>query len=514
MKKLLQLGIIVFGINVYSQTAGSLDTSFGTGGKVVTSINTGSDKANGISLQSDGKIVVAGVTTSASTGKDFVCVRYNSDGTLDATFGTGGIVTTDVQTGSDDVAYSLAIQSDGKIVLGGYSDDGSQKKAALIRYNSNGTIDTTFGTSGKTLTPFELTQASEIKIIKIHALTGNIVVGGNTVVVTNKAKPVIARYTSTGILDTTFNTTGIRLLWIDSLDSQYLMTVEDLVVQTNGKISAIGWRDFPTMTFSNDNWACRVNSNGTMDTTFSTDGVNKYNGSFNGNDRAFSMLLKADNTFVVGGSSDVSAQNYAYAMFEIAPTGLLGSSTNQISIPFSALDKSYPYGLGEDINGKYVLVGSTGSTTNRTFSIARVNANYTIDTTFDTDGKVTTTFGANALNEAFDMAIQTDNKIIAVGYSGNDFAIARYNGTTNLSIDDYEINKSLAVFPNPVKNNLQINLLDKTLIDNTYSILDLNGRIILKGNLSNEFNQVNLENLSKGFYILKVNNLIKKFIKE
>ena len=98
--------------------------------------------------------------------------------------------------------------------------------------------------------------------------------------------------------------------------------------------------------------------------------------------------------------------------------------------------------------------------------------------------------------------------------SGNDFAIARYNGTTNLSIDDYEINKSLAVFPNPVKNNLQINLLDKTLIDNTYSILDLNGRIILKGNLSNEFNQVNLENLSKGFYILKVNNLIKKFIKE
>ena len=336
----------------------------------------------------------------------------------------------------------------------------------------------------------------------------------STTVTTTKAKPVIARYTSSGLLDTAFNTTGIQLLWIDSLDSQYLMTVEDLAVQTNGKISAVGWSDFPSMSYSNDNWACRINSNGTMDTTFSTDGVNKYNGSFNGNDRAFSMLLKSDNTIVVGGSSDVSAQNYAYAMFEIAPTGLLGSSSNQISVPFYALDKSYPYGLGEDADGKYVLVGSTGSTTSRTFSIARVNANYTLDTTFDTDGKVTTTFGANALNEAFDMAIQTDNKIIAVGYTGNDFAIARYLGTETLSANEFENQNSLSIYPNPVKNNLQINLLDTSLTNSKYQILDLNGRVILEGNLTNEISQINVENLLKGLYVLKIKNLNKKFIKE
>ena len=514
MKKLLQLGIIIVGLNAYSQSPGSLDASFGTAGKVITSINTGSDKAYGVALQSDGKIVVAGVTTSPTTGNDFVCVRYNSDGTLDTTFGTGGIVTTDVQIGSDDVARSLAIQSDGKIILGGYSDDGNQKKAALVRYNTDGTIDSSFGTTGKVVTSFEGTQASEIKVLKIHSLTGNIIVGGNTTVTTTKAKPVIARYTSSGLLDTAFNTTGIQLLWIDSLDSQYLMTVEDLAVQTNGKISAVGWSDFPSMSYSNDNWACRINSNGTMDTTFSTDGVNKYNGSFNGNDRAFSMLLKSDNTIVVGGSSDVSAQNYAYAMFEIAPTGLLGSSSNQISVPFYALDKSYPYGLGEDADGKYVLVGSTGSTTSRTFSIARVNANYTLDTTFDTDGKVTTTFGANALNEAFDMAIQTDNKIIAVGYTGNDFAIARYLGTETLSANEFENQNSLSIYPNPVKNNLQINLLDTSLTNSKYQILDLNGRVILEGNLTNEISQINVENLLKGLYVLKIKNLNKKFIKE
>ncbi|TBX66115.1 hypothetical protein EZL74_11035 [Flavobacterium silvisoli] len=212
MKRILQFGLILAALNTHSQSAGSLDTSFGNAGKVITSINSGADKAYGVALQSDGKIVVVGVTTNTATGKDFVCVRYNPNGTLDTSFGTGGIVTTDIQLGSDDVAYSIAIQSDGKIIVAGYSDDGSQKKAALIRYNTTGSIDTSFGTAGKTLTPFELTQASEIKVIKIHALTGNIIVGGNTQVTTNKAKPVIARYTSSGILDTTFNTTGIKLL--------------------------------------------------------------------------------------------------------------------------------------------------------------------------------------------------------------------------------------------------------------------------------------------------------------
>ncbi|TBX66116.1 T9SS type A sorting domain-containing protein [Flavobacterium silvisoli] len=292
------------------------------------------------------------------------------------------------------------------------------------------------------------------------------------------------------------------------------MTVEDLVVQSNGKISAVGWSDFPTMSYSNDNWACRINSNGTMDTTFSTDGVNKFNGSFNGNDRAFSMILKSDNTIVVGGSSDVSAQSYAYAMFEIAPSGVLGSTSNQISIPFNALDKSYPYGLAEDINGKYVLVGSTGSTTNRTFSLARVNANYTIDTSFDTDGKVTTTFGANALNEAFDMVIQPDNKIIAVGYTGNDFAIARYLGTDNLSVNEFENQKLISIYPNPTKNTLNVDLINKNLTNSKYQILDLNGRIILEDNLNNDTNRINVESLSNGLYIFKIENLSAKFVKE
>jgi hypothetical protein len=72
----------------------------------------------------------------------------------------------------------------------------------------------------------------------------------------------------------------------------------------------------------------------------------------------------------------------------------------------------------------------------------------------------------------------------------------------------------LNIYPNPAKNNLQINLIDKSLTNNKYQILDLNGRVILEGNFDTEINQINIENLSKGLYIFKIKNLYKKFIKE
>ena len=508
------LGLLFVNLMVYAQNPGSLDVTFGTGGKVVTSVNSGADKAFGVALQSDGKILVAGVTTSSTTGKDFVLLRYNENGTLDSEFGTNGIITTDVQLGSDDEAHSIVLQNDGKIVLAGWSDDGNQKKGAVVRYNANGTIDTDFGTNGKTLLSFEGTQDSEIKVVKIHALTGNILVGGSTAVSTTKAKPVVARLTPTGVLDTGFNTTGIRLLWISSLDSQYLMTVEDLVVQPNGKVSCVGWRDFPTMAFSNDMWACRINTNGTMDTAFSTDGVNTYNGGFNGNDRAFSLHLKDDSSMVIAGSGDNSSQSYAFVLFEVGTNGVAGGTSTQLAINFNGLHRSFPYKLLVDSNGRYVMTGSTGTTNERSFALSRATANYTIDNSFDTDGKVTTTFNNNLLNEAFDAVIQPNNRIVAVGYTGNDIAIARYFGEQTLSNPEFDANNHLSVYPNPAQTVLYVKT-ETPELNESFVVVDLNGRVMLEGNLNTETNTIHVENLSSGIYFIKSGNGNKslKFVK-
>lgn len=511
MNKFLQFGLLLSCMYSFSQ-AGSLDTNFGTAGKVVTSINSGSDKAYGVALQTDNKILVAGMTTNASTGKDFACVRYNTDGSLDTTFGTGGIVTFDLQTGSDDVAYSLVIQSDGKIILAGYSDDGSNKNAALIRLNTDGTLDTSFGTSGKVFTDFITGKADEIKTVKIHTLTGNIIVGGTSSTTSTASQAIIARYNSSGVLDTAFNTTGKVLLPNASGSGTYYYTIEDLAVKSNGKISAVGWINQQGLSWSANHYGCRLNSNGTLDTSFSSDGLIVTNGGFNGDDKSFSMILNSDDSILFSGGGYLSTLEYDYFLGLYDANG--SSAVGKALFDFGSLVKDISYGMGIDSTGKLVLVGSNvTSITNSTFGIARVNANYTVDSTFGTAGKVTTTFGANTANEAFDMVIQADDKIIAVGYTGNDFAIARYNGNV-LSINGFENTKQFTIFPNPVKNELNIDLLENEILNKDYQIFDINGRTVLLGEIESNFKTLNVEGLSKGLYLLKINQSTIKFIKE
>ena len=124
-----------------------------------------------------------------------------------------------------------------------------------------------------------------------------------------------------------------------------------------------------------------------------------------------------------------------------------------------------------------------------------------------------TSFGANTFSESYDMAIQSDDKIILVGYSGNDFAIARYNGNT-LSNNEFGLNKQITLYPNPVKNKLNIDLKYNQSSSDAFKIYDINGRVILGGNLTNGLNQINVENLSNGLYIFNAENINQKFIKE
>jgi uncharacterized delta-60 repeat protein len=112
---------------------GSLDTTFGTGGIVTTSVGSGYDIAYSLVIQPDGRILAAG-SSHYGSNYNFALVRYNTDGSLDTTFGTGGIVTTPVGSGWD-YANGLGIQSDGRIVAAGYSDNGSHNNFALTRYS-------------------------------------------------------------------------------------------------------------------------------------------------------------------------------------------------------------------------------------------------------------------------------------------------------------------------------------------------------------------------------------------
>ena len=119
--------------NAFAAADDSLDTSFGTNGKVTTAVGSGNEVIYSVILQSDGKIIAAGYSNNGSNN-DFALVRYNSDGSLDTSFGTAGKVTTAVGAGAEEI-NSAILQSDGKIIAAGFSYNGSNNDFALVRYS-------------------------------------------------------------------------------------------------------------------------------------------------------------------------------------------------------------------------------------------------------------------------------------------------------------------------------------------------------------------------------------------
>ena len=161
---------------------GSLDTTFGTAGtgKILTPVGSVSnDQGNSVTLQADGKIIVAGSGAGSGTGTDFALVRYNTDGTLDTGFGTGGKILTPVGTGtSNDIGQSVTVQADGKIVVAGQGSGSGGTDFAVVRYNANGSLDTTFGTGGKILTPVGADTSTDFAYSVTVQADGKIVVAG------------------------------------------------------------------------------------------------------------------------------------------------------------------------------------------------------------------------------------------------------------------------------------------------------------------------------------------------
>lgn len=187
-------------------TDGSADTGFGGTGRVA--VTGGLVVAYGVAVQGDGKIVAAGTGLgSGGVNLDFAMVRLLADGTLDSGFGTGGVVTTELGT-TDDEANSVALQADGKIVLGGRTGNGAASgDLAVVRYLSDGTLDPAFGTGGKVMGAAHAsgTYGRRLAIQPdgkiVQACT-------NPDYSTGGAGYTVVRYNSDGSLDTAFNGTG------------------------------------------------------------------------------------------------------------------------------------------------------------------------------------------------------------------------------------------------------------------------------------------------------------------
>lgn len=189
---------------------GKLDKSFGTDGKLTTNFNLDNEEALAVALQPDGKIIAAGRTHVAGASFDSAIARYNSDGTLDSTFGSGGKVTTDF-SGGFDIANGVAVQPNGKIIVSGWAQNGANGKSdfGLARYNSNGSLDSSFGSGGRVVTDFD--GGDDTPFAMAVEFDGKIVVAGLTVAA-GVASFALARYEISKPRITSASVSGKQLL--------------------------------------------------------------------------------------------------------------------------------------------------------------------------------------------------------------------------------------------------------------------------------------------------------------
>ena len=411
--------------------AGDLDTSFAGTGKVTTPFGREEDVATSVVLQPDGKIVCSGYSSSVLGTVAFVA-RYNADGSLDTAFGTGGKVTENFG-GSFALATAIALQADGKIVAAGYvgtpAPATSRFDFFLLRYNPDGTLDLTFDADGKVTTDFSTFDEADSLLIQSDSKL--VVTGSTSNNSPDRTFAALARYNADGSLDTSFGTGGK----ITGHEGSAFAAI----VQPDGFIVTGGWGcTAATCTQNFDFTFARYNTNGVLDSTFGINGKATAAVSA-GRDEGRAIARQSDGKIVGAGVNLNSSAVDPVAVVRLNANGTLdtGFGTGGIvqNLPFVVEDA---FSLGLESSGKIVTGGRIFNTaTDADFAVIRLNTIGTLDTTFGNGGIVTTSFGSN-LDGITRFAIQSDGKIVGVGFAetqaGNiDAAIARYLTSVSVS---------------------------------------------------------------------------------
>jgi uncharacterized delta-60 repeat protein len=422
MKRIVMFFVFLFSISsfLFSQD-GALDITFNSTGKVTTSIGSGYDFGKSVAIQSDGKIIVAGVY-SHGTDDDFAVVRYTSAGALDNTFGTGGIVTTSIGS-HNDAAYSVAIQSDGKIVVAGLSSDGSKNHIAVVRYTSVGALDAGFGTGGIVTTVIGSSDNPGFGVA-IQS-DGKILVSGYAHIGLNDDFAVV-RYSSVGALDGGFGTGGI----VTTNFGSGVAAGNSVAIQSDGKIVVAGY--FSSGGSAVDFAVARYTSTGALDNTFDTDGkVTTAIGS--ASDVGNSVAIQSDGKIVVAGYAHIGSTD-DFAVVRYTSNGALDNSFDTDGIVTTAIGTGttdWGYSVALQLDGKIVVAGFTAG---NNIAVVRYTSTGALDNTFGTTGKVTTAVGSHG-SDGVSVALQSDGKVVVAGdsyTSGStaDFAVVRYTGSS------------------------------------------------------------------------------------
>jgi uncharacterized delta-60 repeat protein len=390
-------------------------------GKVFTDFGSSFDESSSLFIQSDGKTLIAGSRVqkfNSYTGSkyDFAISRYNSDGSIDNSFGTNGIVVTDFAS-SFDQAFSVVQMLDGKIYVGGTSDEG----LAIVRYTVNGSLDSSYGLNGK------VTNSTVSGKILAGDANGNILIAGS-----KQNNNTLTRYLNDGRLDTSFGINGSTVSNFAGSDPYLRKNVTGLLIQTDGKIVVESYGDSSWDGASTSFTLARFNTNGTLDSSFGQEGmvttiIDTYNS-------PSGLTIQSDGKLLVTGSIKDNG-NFKVLLLRYESNGKLDTSFGLNGKVTTSFTNNWDQGtcVAVQKDGKILVVASNGLD----LLLARYNSNGSLDISFDGDGKVICDLGN--YDKPSGIGFQADGKILISGstrnYDGSvgDFALVRFN--TDGSLD-------------------------------------------------------------------------------
>jgi uncharacterized delta-60 repeat protein len=401
-----------------SPAAGMLDPTFGVGGKVITRLAISSeDEGRATAADSLGRIIIAGATYNGSSF-DFAIVRYTTAGSLDPTFGGTGIVTIDF-TGSHDEARAVAVDSQNRILVGGFTENGSKTDFAVARLTTAGTLDATFDGDGKQTIAF---GASDDLAYAIAADSLNrVVIAGQTGTNNDFA---VARLTTGGALDITFDGDGKQTIAFGAGGDQgrgVAVDSLDRVVVAGETENGLNY-DFAV---------ARLTVGGTLDASFDVDGKQTIDFG-TGDDLGEAVAVDSLDRVIVSG---ITNNNSDFGVARLTAGGAIDNSFDgdgKQTIDFGSSNDE-AIAVAVDTQDRVVAAGFTLSGPGFSFAVARLTVAGALDSSFNGDGKQVIAFGGD-LDFGNAVAVDSLNRVLVAGYtnngSENDFAVARLTGDT------------------------------------------------------------------------------------
>jgi uncharacterized delta-60 repeat protein len=488
-------------------------------------------------------------------------------GTLDLFFAVGGVAVSNISISGfyDDGGRSLAVQSDGRFVMGGWSKNASNWDFGFVRYNPNGSLDLNFSVDGKYT--IDVGNGNDF-CQSINLLSDNSIIAAGTIDAGTYDEFAVYKILPGGILDSLWGIDG-HFYYNFGFTNSYCY---GSYLQADGKILAAG----TTNNAGNFEFAMvRVNANGTIDNTFGTAGKVTTDISF-ADDWAFSVRVLPDGSILVAGYA-YNGADYDFAIVKYHSDGSLDTSFGSGGIRYIDYNSYSDIGIAMEVmtNGKILLGGYTGPAGDKDFLVARLDANGSLDPTFDGDGWAITSLGSYDDN-LYSMKLQTDGKFIAAGSTSNgsnlDMAVVRFNADGSLdntfgvggifrldidggddiawsvklvmnnkilvggetwggradynfaviqlnndpvNIDEHSLTSAASVYPNPFSSSVTVSFNEfiKTAKPVSASLFDYTGKEILRRETSEAELRLNTENLAEGFYLLRVGEENFKVVK-